>query len=101
MRLIIWYHNRNNLFVAPIIALLTLFVAHICCIGPLLIIPLGLKSSNNFFGNIKSIQLVFNIIAVSLLTYNGWRLYRRPTPKLARIGFWVSCLIVLYMITNY
>lgn len=97
MRVIIWRVNNKNPILLTIGALVTALVAHICCWGPLLLVPLGFGGISYFIGNfIDTYKIYFNLIPVLMMIIAGWRTYRKQDSHLIeKVVYWISVFIVL------
>jgi mercuric ion transport protein len=89
-------------------------LASACCIGPLVLVSVGLGSlAAGIVAAFEPLRPVFIVIALAALAFAGWRIYRRPvaacepgtacaTPqsdRLYKTVFWVVAVIVLALIT--
>lgn len=93
-----WSTNRRHLFLSPFVAVVTLLLAHFCCFGPFLIVPLGLEGVNSLVSNITYLNYGFSVIAVFILGYNGWKIYsQRKVNKIVKVSYWFSVLLVFYV----
>lgn len=74
------YFNRKR-EVAAAGGVIGAVLASACCIGPLVLITLGV--SGVWIGNLtalKAYQPVFVVIAIAFLTFGFWQVYGKPKP---------------------
>ena len=90
-------------------------LASACCIGPLVLVSVGLGSTAAVLVEVfEPLRPVFIIIALAALGFSGWAIYRRPatacepgttcalTPadRTYRTVFWIIAAIVLALIAS-
>lgn len=90
-------------------------LASACCIGPLVLVSVGLGSSAAALVTIfEPLRPVFIGIALAALGFSGWTIYRRPTvdcepgatctltpaDRNYRTVFWIISVIVIAFITS-
>ena len=88
--------------------------ASVCCIGPLVLVSIGLGgASAGIVAAFEPLRPVFIVIALAALAFAGWKIYRRPVEvyepgaacavpqtKLSyEIVFWVVATFVLLLLT--
>ena len=87
--------------------------ASVCCVGPLVLLGLGVSGA--WIGNLTALapyQPFFIATAVAFLGFGFWRAYRRPatcsdegscarpgSSRVARIGLWVAAALILAAVT--
>jgi mercuric ion transport protein len=100
MQLIIWRVRQRGYLLTLIGAIITAFLSHICCIGPLLLVPLGLSGVSVFLEKTVSILTPWILLVpVILLGLTGWRIYRNPqSHPVEKAAFWLSVVVVSLMI---
>ncbi|MHB9093333.1 MAG: hypothetical protein ACYC21_01565 [Eubacteriales bacterium] len=100
MKCIFLLVRRDNVFIAPIMAIVTLLVTHLCCWLPALLVPLGFGSITHILkGSISPLIPSFYLLALSVLTYLLWRTYHNPqSGKSEKISLWLSILVIIIMI---
>ncbi len=96
MRIIIWRINQKNSLIFTLSALVTALLVHICCWGPLLLVPLGFGGAKHLVGNfIDAYRFYFNLIPIFMLIIAGWRTYSRDSHWIEKVVYWISVLLVL------
>ena len=88
--------------------------ASVCCIGPLVLVSIGLGgAAAGIVAAFEPLRPVFIVIALAALAFAGWKIYRRPvevcepgaacavpqTNRSYKIVFWVVAAIVLLLLT--
>ena len=89
-------------------------LASACCIGPLVLVSIGLGgAAAGIVATFEPLRPVFIAIALAALAFAGWKIYRRPvevcepgaacavpqTNRSYKIVFWVVAVIVLLLLT--
>ena len=92
--------RRQNTFLAPLIALATIILAHIWCWLPIALTSLGLGGSAHFFHEaMPRFQWLLYIPLLAYLIYAGKKAFFSPKPnKAEKISFCVSLIIVGIML---
>ncbi|MBI2266602.1 MAG: cation transporter [Armatimonadetes bacterium] len=103
-----------ELSVKPILlaagSIMSVFLASLCCTGPLILASLGLGSAGSF-SVLEKFRPVFLLVAATLLGYSLWKAYR-PVPtccsqdsrkvRANKISLWlVSFLVLLFFVFPY
>jgi mercuric ion transport protein len=95
-------------------SLLAALLASSCCIGPLLLVSLGVSGA--WIGNLTALepyQSFFVLVAVACLAFGFWQVYFRPkkvcdadgvceksvSTTLVKTVLWISCVLILVAIT--
>jgi len=108
--------NKDNRTKSSMLALAGLagVFASACCIGPLVLVSIGLGGvSAGIAAAFTPLRPVFIVIALAALAYAGWKIYRRPAevcepgaacaiPQSSRTYkavFWIVAAIVLLLLT--
>ena len=88
--------------------------ASACCIGPLVLVSIGLGgAAAGIVATFEPLRPVFIAIALAALVFAGWKTYRRPvgvcepgaacavpqTNRIYKTVFWVVAAIVLLLLT--
>ena len=88
--------------------------ASVCCIGPLVLVSIGLGSAAaGIVAVFEPLRPVFIAVALAALVFAGWKIYRRPveacepgaacavpqTNRIYKTVFWVVAVIVLLLLT--
>lgn len=98
MRIIIWRIYEKNSLLFTLGALLTALMMHICCWGPLVLVPLGFGGVKYAVGDlIQTYKFYFNLMPFLMLLAAGWRTYRRGSHLIEKVAFWISVLLVSAM----
>lgn len=99
MRVIIWRINEKNSLLFTLGALITALMMHICCWGPLVLVPLGFGGVKFAVGSlIETYKFYLNLVPISMLILAGWRTYSRRSHLIEKVAYWISVLVVLVMI---
>lgn len=88
--------------------------AGVCCVGPLVLLLLGISGS--WIGNLTAFEPyrpVFVLFVVLLFSYSGWKIYRPvdeckadtacavpATQQRRKVIFWLSALTALILVTS-
>ncbi|MBL3853389.1 mercuric transport protein MerT [Bacillus cereus] len=85
--------------VSQVATVFSAFVMAGCCLGPLILIPLGLTG---FAGAIAfyslKYRLLFSIVTIVLLAYSFYMVYgRKGKRKSSVIGLWIPTFLVFTM----
>lgn len=99
MQVIMWRVSSKNPILFTVGALITALMAHICCWGPLLLVPLGFGGISYYIGGfINTYKIYFNLLPVLMLTIAGWRTYRKADGHLIeKVIYWISVVVVLIL----
>lgn len=101
MKLVCWKVGPSNLIWAPLTAIITLVITHICCWGPVLLIPLGIGGATASLNQITALKPFLYLIMSFFLLILGWRTYIKPQASVvAKISFWLSVLVVGWSMIN-
>lgn len=88
-------------------------LASACCIGPLVLVSIGLGSiAAGVVAMFEPLRPIFIVIALAALAFAGWKIYRRPaaacepgaacaapeTERMYKAVFWTVAAIVLALI---
>lgn len=89
--------------VSQVATVFSAFVMAGCCLGPLILIPLGLTG---FAGAIAfyslKYRLLFSIVTIVLLAYSFYMVYgRKGKRKSSVIGLWITTFLVLPCFFSY
>lgn len=100
MQLIIWRVRKQGYHFTLLGALLTAFLAHIGCIGTLILVPLGFGGFSVLLEKtVSSLSPWILLVPIILLSYTGWKVYANPrTQLIEKVIFWTSVGIVILMI---
>ena len=100
MQVIIWRVRQRGYLLALFGAIFTAFLSHICCIGPLLLVPLGFGGVSVFLEKtVSSLRPWILLVPVILLGLAGWRIYRNPkSHPVEKEAFWISVVVVLLLL---
>lgn len=95
LKLICWRVGPGNFIWAPLTAIVTLLITHICCWGPVFLIPLGFGGASTALNQITALKPILYLIMILLLLFLGWRTYfKSQTGIVSKISFWLAVLIV-------
>ena len=95
-------------------SLLAAVLASSCCIGPLLLVSLGV--SGVWIGNLTALepyQPAFMVVAAACLAFGFWQVYFRPkkvcdadgvcanplSTKLVKVVLWISSVLIMAALT--
>lgn len=100
MQFIIWRVRPRGYLLTLLGAIITAFLAHICCIGPLLLVPLGLGGVSVVLEKtITGLSPWIKLVPVILMFFTGWKVYSNPrTQLIEKVIFWISVVVVAFMI---
>lgn len=81
-------------------AIITAFLVHICCIGPLLLVPLGLGGVSVVLEKtITGLRPWIFLVPIVLMCFTGWKIYSNPrTQLIEKVLFWLSVGVVTLML---
>ena len=89
-------------------------LASVCCIGPLVLVSIGLGgAAAGVVAAFEPLRPVFIVIAFAALAFAGWKIYRHPvaacapgiacavpqTDRIYKTVFWIVAAIVIALIT--
>lgn len=102
MKFVYWQAGRKNSASAPLVTVITLLLAHVCCWGTMVFVALGLSGAefvmDESFGFFKP---VFYSLGLAAMGFLWWRTYRKPYISLFdKLGFWISVFLITIMLVH-
>lgn len=96
MRVIAWRIGRKTPVLLNLGAVVSAMFVHVCCWGPILLVPLGFGGVSYFIQNmINSYKPYVYLIPISMLVIGGWKIYRRPKSNLIeKVAYGISVFLV-------
>lgn len=99
MQIFYWQVGRSS-FVLPLMGVaLTIFITHLCCILPLILVPLGFGGISLVLERVSgSLKLWLMTIPLGVLLITGSKAYTNTASCfIDKITFWISLLLVTLM----
>ncbi len=106
--------NKKESNLPMIGGILAAIGAGVCCVGPLVLLLLGVSGS--WIGNLTAFEPyrpVFVLFVVLLFGYSGWKIYRPveecepgtacavpATQKRRKVIFWLSAITAIVLVTS-
>lgn len=96
MRIIAWRVGPKNPALLNLGAVFGAMLIHVCCWGPILLVPLGFGGASFFLQTfIESYKPYIYLIPISMLVMGGWGLYKKPQSHWTeKVVFIVSVILV-------
>lgn len=100
MQVIIWRTGQKSPILLITGALISALLAHVCCWGPALLVPLGLGGVSVFLKNMgDSLKPWDTFIPALMMLGAGWRIYRKSNSQsIEKVVFWFSAVLVVTLV---